>query len=154
MMSKISFAITLLLLITSCEKEEEKIKISDIVTRNRYYESEMLQEKDLKLYGKWEFLYSYGGMGRTYIEPWFDYLEIVKYGIYGFIDDDDIVEVGKIEVISHEDNKTLINFIKDDEYTTELYLHNRLVRFNSNDTLLLAGYNMSHGFTAYFKRIR
>ena len=150
-MRKIIYIISCLLLITSCKDETETLSIRDFVEINRYYNSEIFQEKDLKIYGKWEALYSYGGIGGTRIEPSFDFLEIAKYGIYGIINNDDIIEIGKIEVISEDNN--VIRLIKDEEYSSDLYFPDLQVLFNGNDTLMLAVYGMYDGFTAYYKRI-
>jgi len=143
----------MLLLTISCEKELEIISISEIVDQDRYYEDEIFRDEDLKIYGTWESMYSYGGFAGTYYEPSFDYLEVVKYGIYGIINNNEVQQLGRIEIISQEGNVTTIDFIYDEEYSSKYHLSNLSILFKGNDTLLLAQRGMSDGYTAYFKRI-
>jgi hypothetical protein len=151
-MGKIITITGIILIIMSCDKDEVTL-ISDLVKQDRYYQSEIFSDQNIKIYGKWEFLYAYGGIGGTTHEPSFDYLEIVKYGIYGIINNNKIKEIGRIEIISQDDNQTIISFLKDEEYSTDLYFQNKVVLFTGNDTLSL-GDNMDDGYISLFKRIK
>jgi hypothetical protein len=151
-MKKIFLFITLFLLTTTCEKDINFL-ISDLVSQNRYYDNEIFTDQNLRIYGKWKFLYSFGGIGGSTYDPAYDFLEIVKFGIYGIIDNNKVKEIGMLHVDKQDDNETIIDFLPDDEYKTNYFLIQKVIEFKGNDTLLLWD-NMCDGYTDYFKRIK
>src|ERR1035437_3177979 len=104
-----------LLSLFSCRKEQEKPASSlfDMIETTKYYNAEIFTDSNLKLYGQWRFLYIYddagfiAGPGK--IDPDYDYLMIKKYGIYGKIKDNKIIETGKIEVVKQNATMFEIN---------------------------------------------
>jgi len=151
-MKKIIVFISILILTTTCEKDINFL-ISDLVSQNRYYDNEIFTDQNLRIYGKWKFLYSFGGIGGSTYDPAYDFLEIVKFGIYGKIDNNKIKEIGMLHVDKQDDSKTIIDFLPDDDYKTDYFLIQKVIEFKGNDTLLLWD-NMCDGYTNYFKRIK
>jgi hypothetical protein len=139
------------LIFIACEKDSN-ILISDLVIQNQYYDNEIFTDQNLRIYGKWEFLYSFGGIGGSTYDPTYDFLEIVKFGIYGIIDNNNVREIGMLHVHKQDDSETIIDFLPDDEYKNDYFLIQKIIEFNGNDTLLLWD-NMCDGYTDYFKRI-
>jgi hypothetical protein len=88
--------ICFLALVTACEKSKEQILIWDQISKTQYYQNEIFNENNQRIYGKWQFLYSSGGFGGGKIEPVYDYLEVVQYGIYGIINNKSIDQIGKL----------------------------------------------------------
>jgi len=140
------------LIFIACEKDSN-ILISDLVIQNQYYDNEIFTDQNLRIYGKWEFLYSFGGIGGSTYDPTYDFLEIVKFGIYGRIDNNNVKEIGMLHVYKQDDSETIIDFLPDDEYKNDYFLIQKVIEFNGNDTLLLWD-NMCDGYTDYFKRIK
>ena len=97
-------ALIILLYLFSCTKDAVKTSISllDTIPTNKFYTNEIFTDVNLKLYGQWQFLYIFddagiaGGPGK--INPTYNYLEIKKYGIYGKIKDNQVLESGEILV--------------------------------------------------------
>ena len=150
-MKKLLF-ICLIIMTIACEKDNT-ILISDLVSPDRYYDTEIFSEQNLKIYGKWEFLYKFGGIGGSYYDPAYDFLEIVRYGIYGMIYNDEIKQLGQLNIVKQDNNETIIDFLPDDKYKTDYFLIQKIVVFNGNDTLILID-NMCDGYGDYYKRIK
>lgn len=105
-----------LLSLFSCRKEQEQKEqeqsassLLDAIETTKYYNDEIFTEGNLILYGQWRFLYIYDDagiiVGPGKIDPDYDYLVIKKYGIYGKIKANKVIESGKIEVVKQ--NATL-----------------------------------------------
>lgn len=137
----------------ACEKRTDVILISDQVSKTRYYENEIFNEQSQKLYGKWEFLYIIGGMRGVKVEPGYDYLEVVQYGIYGRIRDSKVIEIGRLIINKQDDNETIIDFLPDEKYKTNNFLIQKVIRFQGNDTLMLDDI-CDDCYREYFKRIK
>jgi hypothetical protein len=148
----IALTLTLLCLV-ACEKSADKILISDQVSKTQYYDNEIFNEQSQKIYGKWEYLYKLGGIAGVKIEPGYDYLEVVKFGIYGRIKDNNIKEIGRLIINKQDDNETVIDFFPDDIYKTDYFLISKIIRFQGNDTLILDD-DYVDGFRDYYKRIK
>jgi len=143
----------ILLLITGCKKDNELLSIAKFVPKQQYYEQEIFEQQNQAIYGKWKYLYKTGGIGGITYGPEYDYLEVIKYGIYGIIDDHNIKEMGKI-VIDRQDNQgILIQFIPDKEYWTKYFYIDKWVGFQGDDTLTLCD-NMADGYIDYYKRVK
>ena len=76
-MKKLVLLILILFSAAACEKREDKILTSDLVSKTQYYDNEVFNDENQKIYGKWKFLYKYGGIGGSKYEPEFDYLEVI-----------------------------------------------------------------------------
>lgn len=154
-MKKIFWSICLLIITFSCEKEEEPISIANQVKQAQYYESEIFSPNNQKIYGRWELLYSYGGIAGSKVLPTSNYrIEFIPYGIYGKIKDNEITEIGKIRIVKQDNNVTVIDFFADDKYKTDYFLIQQSVNFKGNDTIILGAYNMSDGYDNYYRRIK
>lgn len=147
----ISILILFLVSAASCEKENQFL-ITDLVTKNRYYDNEIFTEQNQKIYGKWKFLYFSGGIaGETY-DPTFDFLEVVRYGIYGAITNNAVKDLGRIIVNKQESDETIITFSSDDIHP--LYILGQYnLQFQGNDTLVLFE-NFCDGYFLFFKRVK
>lgn len=114
----------ILMLLFSCKKEPIKTSalLIDTIPGTKYYEAEIFADSNLKLYGKWQFLYIYndagiaGGPGK--VIPTYDYLEIKKYGIYGMVKDNKLIETGEIEIIKQESSQFEIKLNPDTKDNT------------------------------------
>jgi hypothetical protein len=135
-----------LIILISCEKD------SNNIPDTKYYYQEIMYNDNLKIYGQWIFLYTYddagiaGGPGK--IDPTYDYLEMKKYGIYGMIKDNEVIESGKIEIIKQDSLQLIIKLdsIKND---SNVFAHNIWsINFQNDDSLIL--YDASIGCGTYY----
>jgi hypothetical protein len=150
----ILFSLALVSIISACEKKEDKILISDLVSKNQYYEDEIFNESNQKIYGKWKFIYSDGGQGGTRTNATIDsYLEVVRYGIYGKVVKNDVKEYGQLLVTKQDITQTLISFLPSDGYRTDYFLTSASVSFKDNDTLILWD-RAYDGYFYHYKRIK
>jgi hypothetical protein len=103
--------IMILFLFFSCKKESLKTPalLIDTISNNKYYQTEIFNNSNLRLYGQWHFLYIYNdagiiqGPGKT--NPTYDYLEIKKYGIYGLVKNNKLFQTGVIEIIEQDNSQ-------------------------------------------------
>ena len=135
----------------SCEKENLFL-ITDLVTKDRYYDNEIFNEENQNIYGKWEFLYYSGGIAGGTYEPTYDFLEIVRYGIYGIIEKNEVRELGKIIINKQESDETIITFSSDDIHPLHI-LGQSNVNLQGKDTLVLWD-NFADGYFSFFKRVK
>lgn len=150
---KIIFFIQIsIIFLTSCSKDEETI-LSELVDQNRYYNSEIFITQNLIIYGKWDYLYYSGGFTGYRFDPTYDYLEIVKYGIYGTVSNNQIGQIGKVIIVSQDSLQTIIEFDPDDIYGDNIFITQKMVEFRGNDTLILHDMVLD-GFNYYFSRKR
>jgi hypothetical protein len=120
-MKKIVVLITLLSLF-SCTKDAVNITASllDTIPIHKFYANEIFTDVNLKLYGQWQFLYIFddagiiAGPGK--INPTYNYLEIRKYGIYGKIKDNQVIESGEIGVTKQNATEFQITLKPDKAY--------------------------------------
>jgi hypothetical protein len=150
---RLIIAICFLTLLTACEKSKDQILIWDQVSKTQYYQNEIFNGINQKIYGKWQFLYSSGGFGGGRIDPEYDYLEVVQYGIYGIINGNSIDQIGKLLVADQDDKHAMITFLPDPNYKTDFQMVRRQSSFTGNDTLILWDM-MYDGYFAYYKRIK
>jgi len=152
-MKKIAMITLTLISMLGCEKSTDRILVSDQVSKTQYYDNEIFNEKSQKIYGKWKYLYRYGGIGGIKYEPGYDYLEVVKFGIYGKITDNKIKEIGRLIINKQDNNETIIDFFPDDKYKTDYQLIQKIIIFHGYDTLILAD-NYYDGYGDYYRRIK
>jgi len=144
-----------LLLMLACEKNVVEVSIDDAVKQNQYYANEIFDAQNLKVYGKWQLLYTTGGIAGSMTKPTSDFhLEFIPFGIYGKIIDNQVTEIGKIVIDSQDNSATVIDFIPDDNYKTQYSFINKAIYFMGNDTLILGDYGMGDGYENYYKRIK
>ena len=144
-----------LLLMLSCEKNVDVVSINDAVKQNQYYANEIFEPQNLKVYGKWQLLYTSGGFAGTIIKPASDvHLQFIPFGIYGKINDNQVKEIGKIIISKQDNSATVIDFFPDDKYKTDYFLIQKSISFMGNDTLILSDYRMGDGYENYYKRIK
>jgi len=114
-------------------EKDQQIGSLDILNQKQYYDSEIFDEEHLGIYGKWELFEVSGGFaGNGHDFPAESYLEILKFGIYGFLVGDSIVSCGKIIIPEIEANVFAIAF----EDSTRIGSPN-VVKFKGKDTLVL-----------------
>ena len=152
-MKKLLFIILLYNLIPSCKKDGVNLLISDQVTENQYYDNEIFNDSNQRIYGKWKFLFISGGIAPSMYDPTYDYLEVVKIGIYGIVTDNTINQIGKI-IVQKQDNTGLrIVFSPDNKYQSNTQTTTREVIFIGNDSLSLWD-GMMDGYSSYYKRVK
>ena len=121
-----------------CEKQTDKVdNFLDGLKENKYYDSEIFNEPYLDIYGKWKLYGVSGGLHGGGHELTFDFLEIKRYGIYGFIRNDSIIEFGKIKIDEQTTETLLITFEYDENSETFMYDSEKYVNFYGKDTLSL-----------------
>ncbi|MCJ7447152.1 MAG: hypothetical protein MUO72_05650 [Bacteroidales bacterium] len=152
-MKKVFTIFFFLNLIPSCKKEEVKFLISDQVTTNQYYSTEIFSETNQKIYGKWRFLCISGGLYPSFHDPTYDYLEIVRIGIYGIIKDNSIEVIGKIIVEKQDDKGLRVVFSPDDKYQNHSQPTTRDVILRWQDSLALSDGFMD-GYSSYYVRVK
>ena len=153
-MKKIILITFILLSVCACEKREDKILISDLVSKTEYYDNEIFNESNQIIYGKWKFIYAFGGIAGTKIDPTHDsYLEVVRFGIYGKIIENKVNEYGKLIISKQDDTETKIEFFPTDIYRTDYFLQSKSIRFKGSDTLILWD-GIIDGYEDYYKRIK
>jgi len=137
---KCIFILSLILLtgIFSCEKNSDKIDFTlDELQEDKYYESEIFDESNLDIYGKWKLYSVSGGIHGGGHELNFDYLELHKFGIYGFLNNGKILEYGKIHIDEQKSEELLITFKPDDNSEVFMQDSEKYINFFGNDTLSL-----------------
>ena len=140
-MKRIIYLVVLLSLFSSCGNEYESVPASllNSIPTTRYYNNEILSVANLKLYGAWQFLniYDYAGIasGPGKLNPNYDYLVIKKFGIYGKIKDNKLIESGKIEIMKQDNSTFEVNFIPDKNDTKEL--QHWYISFTPKDSVTL-----------------
>jgi hypothetical protein len=152
-MKKLILVILVMIPIIACEKSTDKIQISDQVSKTQYYDNEILSEQNQNIYGKWENLYHTVGIGGGRLDPTYDFLEVVRFGIYGIISGNKIKVIGRLNVIKQDTNETIIGFLPDVKYLSDYYDLALTIRFQGKDTLILFD-NYIDQYTEYFKRIK
>ena len=136
--SKIIVTGIIMLSLAGCEKDNTKTDYwSGIYEIDKYYDSEIFTGTGLNLYGKWDIYSISGGISGGGYTPDFDYLEIKKYGIYGFTRNDTILEFGKIIIEEQTSESLLIHFEADD--SSEFFMGDteKYVILNVTDSLNL-----------------
>jgi len=148
---KLIVIITAIFYLIACEKREDKILISDLVSKTQYYDYEIFNEENLKIYGKWKFIYG-GFVGKS--ETGYEYLEVIPFGIYGLITNNEVKEYGQILVVKQEEDVTIVDFLPDFKYITNSFLDQKVVAFQGTDTLILTDNYLGWGCRYYYKRTK
>lgn len=136
-MKKIGRTIFLLLMF-SCSNDYLNTSLLDSIPSAKYYSNEIFKGDYLRLYGRWQFSYIYADAGIVAgpgkIGPTYDYLEIKRYGIYGKIKDNIVIESGKIVVTKQDNSQLQIKFEPEDK---ELPVYWYDVSFYPKDSLMM-----------------
>ncbi len=139
--------------IFSCEKATDKIDFTlDDISEDKYYDSEIFDESNLDIYGKWKLYSVSGGIHGDGHELNLDYLEVHKFGIYGFIRDGSILEFGRININDQVNEDLLINFMPDDNSEVFMNDSEKYINFIGNDTIILDS-PCCDRYNYHFKRI-
>ena len=152
-MKKLRWIIFLLSLF-SCSKEPSSTSLLDTIPIFKYYNNEIFSADNMKLYGKWQFSYIYADAGIIAgpgkIDPNYDFLEIKRYGIYGKIKNNSVIESGKIVITKQGSNQLLLSFEPEDK-TLPVYLYD--VTFYPKDSLMMRDASVGCGvlFNEYKK---
>ena len=153
-MKKIIVLVLLLSLLPACKYSSNEVSVLDYVYKTKYYQSEIFNSNNLALYGKWHFNYYTGSIAGGTYEPTYDYLEIVKFGIFGIIKNDSIKQFGRILINKQDSTQTKISFFDDSNFClTDYQLNQRVVSFKGNDTLILWD-GMVDGYFYYYYRVK
>jgi hypothetical protein len=131
----------------------------DSIPETRFYDKEILSNDNLKIYGKWTFLNIFsdagiaGGPGK--ISPTYDYLVIKKFGIYGMIKDNKLIESGKAQIIKQVDNQLEIQLNSNRLDSNKFAQITWIVNYQSNDSLLLIDASVGCGsYYNIYQRIK
>lgn len=142
--------------LNSCEKETiETLTAFQNLRTIKYFDTEIFAEPDLKIYGTWELFAVSGGVSGTGHDLNFKYLEIKKYGIYGFINNDTLLEYGKISpaLQTANDIRLKVDFEKDVKSNSFFTDTEKYVEFTGNDTLNLNS-PCCDRYNYHFKRVK
>ena len=136
--------------IFSCEKNTD-FKLDEF-QEDEYYESEIFDDLNLDIYGKWKLYGVSGGIQGGDHELNFDYFEVKKFGIYGFIRNGRLLEFGRIEIDEQSIEGLSITFRPD--YNSEVFMYDseKYVNLVGNDTLNLNS-PCCDRYNYHFKRI-
>lgn len=142
--------------IYSCEKDAVEIpsRLQDLKA-TKYYDAEIFAESDLKIYGLWELFAVSGGLSGSGHDINFEYLEIKGYGIYGFVNQDSLLEYGKISHALQPANITSlkVDFEKDEKSNSFFTDTEKYIEFMGEDTLSLNS-PCCDRFNYHFKRVK
>ncbi len=117
--------------------EENTGCLFDNISKNEYYDYEIFDESYLDIYGDWKLYAVSGGFNGNGHELNFDFLVLKKYGIYGFLKNDNILEFGKI-VIVEQTSETLLITLNPDENSDMFMLDSeKYINLIGEDTLNL-----------------
>ena len=157
-MKKVYIISTLILILASgifsCEKVPGNLDIKlDELPQDRYYESEIFDESNLDIYGKWELYDVSGGIHAGGHDLNFDYLEVRKFGIYGFIRDGAVLELGSIHIDEQGNEALLITFKPDKNSGVIMHDSEKFIHFFGIDTLSLDS-PCCDRFNYHFKRVQ
>lgn len=136
--------------IFSCKKDTD-FSINEI-QKDKYYESEIFDEINLDIYGKWKLYEVSGGIHGGGHELNFDYFEVQNFGIYGFVEDGRILEFGRIEIDEQTGEELLIIFIPDENSEVFMYDAEKYVNLLGKDKLSLDS-PCCDRYNYHFKRI-
>lgn len=142
--------------LNSCEKETiETLPSFQNMRTTKYFDSEIFAEPDLRIYGTWELFAVSGGFSGTGHDLNFEYLEIKKYGIYGFINNDSLLEYGKISpaLQTASEIRLKVDFEKDKKSNSFFTDAEKYVEFIGNDTLNLNS-PCCDRYNYHFKRVK
>lgn len=119
-----------------------------------YFNSEIFADSYLVIYGRWKLFAISGGFSGSGHESNFEYLEVKKFGIYGFIGNDSILEYGKISpaMQSSNDIRLKVEFEKDEKSNSFFADREKYVEFSGNDTLHLNS-PCCDRYNYHFKRV-
>ena len=136
------------ILLFSCNNEtvNTSVLLTDTISSIKYYQTEIFTDNNLRLYGRWQFLYIFDDAGIIEgpgkINPNYDYLEIKKYGIYGKVKDNKLIETGKIEIITQDNSQFEINLKPDDK--DSISINSYFVTY-SNDSIIMTDASIGCG---------
>ncbi|HEV7383147.1 MAG TPA: hypothetical protein VGN64_25295 [Dyadobacter sp.] len=94
------------LLLLSCDNSIELWEAG--IPRDSYYSSELVPKKYSDFYGKWKATSMSGGLTGSVLKPDFDFLLIRQFGIYEIIQNEQVVEYGKIELSNFDPKSPLL----------------------------------------------
>ena len=121
--------------ILSCE--DNNVDLLDDISKTEYYNSGILNGSYLNVYGKWKLIDVSGGITGDGHELNFDYFILKKYGIYGFVENDDIIEFGKIFIDEQTNEILMVTLIPDDNSDAFMLDPKKYITFHGNDNLTL-----------------
>ena len=107
----------------------------NLVTDTMYYQNEIFSNRNHIIYGKWSLTGITGGFTGNGYEPNFDYLEIMKYGIYQFVNADTLLEFGKVIIEEQSDRILRISLQTDSSSLIFFSDSEKEVQFTGNDRL-------------------
>lgn len=142
--------------LNSCKKDTvETLSPLQNLGTAKYYDSEIFAESDLKIYGTWKLFAVSGGFLGNGHHLNFEYLETKKYGIYGFVNHDTLIEYGKISpaLKTTHDLRLKIDFEKDEKSNSFFLDPEKYVEFTGNDTLNLNS-PCCDRYNYHFKRVQ
>lgn len=152
----LSVLIATICLLSSCEKEmTEAVSKFQELEKTMYFDAEIFSDADLKIYGSWKLFDVSGGFSGGGHDLNFEYLEIKKYGVYGFVRNDSLVEFGKIAPAAQTANDILlkVDFEKDENSNAFFSDTEKYVEFAGNDTLHLYS-PCCDRYDYHFKRVK
>jgi len=121
-----------------CSSSLESQATLEHLKSNEYYQSEVFSQAYLDIYGRWKLFAVSGGFAGSGHELDFDILEVKKYGIYGIISNEDVLEYGKIVTDTlPDDDRLRIIFEKDEKSGVYMGDNEKFISFSGKDTLHL-----------------
>jgi hypothetical protein len=103
---------------TSCNKEKTSNDFSQIMSNippQKYFSTEVLNEKYQDMYGIWKVIGTSGGFAGMGYDEDFEYLVLKPNGIFGILRNDSLISYGKLSVTSQTETTLVVEFIPDTE---------------------------------------
>lgn len=109
--------------------------VSDLIPRTRYYNQEVFYGYHHLLYGIWKFERSWSE-GKVHTdEPSYQMLEFAKFGLFGKILNNKLIDNGKVNIIDMQAGRLIIGLMS---ATSDDSGHGRVYHvFITKDTLIL-----------------
>lgn len=146
----------------SCQKDEDKDKDENEIieaknlwggiSETEYYENEILDNNNIDLYGKWKMEKTDGGLSGMGYEIDFELLEFRKYGLYGIIRNDSLIEYGKIEVKEQSEEKLWVLLHRNENSVYIFPEYEIYLELPKEDSLNILSASID-GYNHYFSRI-
>jgi len=144
---QLMFVVVLMMVIVwSCEKDNVISNLCGL-EEDEYYDSEIFDDDHLHIYGKWELFSACGTIAGTCFDILPEsYLYIEKYGIYGFLIGDSLVNCGRLTAQDAIPN--IIEFENFGDIQGRRYFN-----FSGKDTLRFSSASYTDGIDYIYKRV-
>jgi hypothetical protein len=126
----------------ACKKDstsgnEIDTSLTDTISENRYYSQDVFPPQYADLYGIWKLNLVSGGFTGSNQDLAFDYLILKQNGIYCVVDNNMVMEFGKMVISNQLDECMLTEFVPDSLSKSYVGDFEKCIDLSRKDTLML-----------------